>query len=51
MPTATIAARLDRLPLARFHFTILAMAAASLLFDTLDGIVMTFVPTNLAAER
>src|SRR4030088_3129642 len=44
---ATIAARLDPLPVSRFHFTILTIAAASLLFDTLDGILMTFVLTNL----
>ncbi len=42
-----ISARLDRLPVSRFHFRILAIAAASLIFDTLDGIVITFVLADL----
>jgi putative MFS transporter len=46
-PSDDIGARLDRLPLSRFHFVLLVIAATSLLFDGLDGVVMTFVLTNL----
>ncbi len=42
-----IGARLDRLPVSRFHFVLLGIAAASLLFDGLDGVVMTYVLSNL----
>jgi Sugar (and other) transporter len=35
--------RLDRLPTSGFHARVLTVAAASLLFDTLDGIVTGFV--------
>src|SRR5580693_6589628 len=42
-----IGARLDRLPVSRFHFVLLGIAAASLLFDGLDGVVMTYVLANL----
>jgi putative MFS transporter len=42
-----IGARLDRLPVSRFHFVLLGIAAVSLLFDGLDGVVMTFVLSNL----
>jgi hypothetical protein len=44
---AGIVARLDRLPVSRFHFALLVIGAASLFFDTLDGLVMTFVLSNL----
>jgi MFS transporter, putative metabolite:H+ symporter len=44
---AGIVARLDRLPVSRFHFVLLVIGAASLFFDTLDGLVMTFVLSNL----
>ncbi len=33
--------------MSRFHFALLGIAAASLLFDGLDGVVMTFVLSNL----
>jgi MFS transporter, putative metabolite:H+ symporter len=46
-PSDDIGARLDRLPVSQFHFVLLGIAAASLLFDGLDGVVMTFVLTNL----
>lgn len=46
-PSDDIGARLDRLPVSRFHFVLLGIAAASLLFDGLDGVVMTFVLSNL----
>ncbi len=45
-----ISARLDRLPVSRFHFKVLVIAAASLLFDTLDGIVITFVLADLKTQ-
>jgi MFS family permease len=47
MTLAGIVARLDRLPVSRFHFVLLVVGAASLFFDTLDGLVMTFVLSNL----
>ena len=47
MAEASIAARLDRLPLTRFHFQLLWISAASLLFDTLDGLTCVFVLTTL----
>ena len=40
--TATLVARLDRLPASRFHMTILVVAALSLFFDTLDTVVTGF---------
>ena len=46
-PSDDIGARLDRLPLSRFHFVLLGIAAASLVFDGLDGVVMTYVLSNL----
>jgi MFS transporter, putative metabolite:H+ symporter len=46
-PSDDIGARLDRLPLSRYHFVLLGIAAASLLFDGLDGVLMTFVLSNL----
>jgi MFS transporter, putative metabolite:H+ symporter len=46
-PPDDIGARLDRLPVSRFHFVLLGIAAASLLFDGLDGVLMTFVLSNL----
>jgi MFS transporter, putative metabolite:H+ symporter len=42
-----ISARLDRLPVSHFHFKVLSIAAASLLFDTLDGLVTAFVLADL----
>ncbi len=42
LTTATLAARLDRLPVARFHFAVLVIAAMSLFFDTLDTVVTGF---------
>jgi putative MFS transporter len=47
LASETIAARLDRLPVARFHIELLVIAAASLLFDALDGLVITLVLTHL----
>lgn len=38
-----IAARLDRLPVSRFHITVLVVAALSLFFDTLDTVITGFV--------
>ncbi|MFJ9449860.1 MULTISPECIES: MFS transporter [unclassified Herbaspirillum] len=38
-----IAARLDRLPVSRFHITVLVVAAMSLFFDTLDTVITGFV--------
>ena len=35
-------ARLDRLPVSRFHLTVLVVAALSLFFDTLDTVVTGF---------
>ncbi len=43
----SIAARLDRLPVTIFHFQLLGISAASLLFDTLDGLTCIFVLTHL----
>lgn len=43
-----IATRLDRLPVSRFHITVLIVAAFSLFFDTLDTVITGFV---LAALR
>jgi len=40
--TATLVARLDRLPASRFHMTVLVVAAMSLFFDTLDTVVTGF---------
>ncbi len=42
LTTATLAARLDRLPAARFHYRVLVVAALSLFFDTLDTVVTGF---------
>ena len=42
-----IAARLDRLPVSRFHVTVLIVAALSLFFDTLDTVVTGFVLATL----
>ena len=42
LTTATLVARLDRLPVARFHFAVLVIAALSLFFDTLDTVVTGF---------
>ena len=39
---ASLVARLDRLPVSRFHFVVLVVAAMSLFFDTLDTIVTGF---------
>src|SRR5215831_17290178 len=44
---AEVSDRLDRLPLSRFHATILVVAALSLLFDTLDTAVTGFVLASL----
>jgi MFS transporter, putative metabolite:H+ symporter len=46
-PSDDIGARLDRLPVSRFHFVLLGIAAISLLFDGLDAVVTTFVLSNL----
>jgi putative MFS transporter len=42
-----IAARLDQLPVSRFHFTVLIVAALSLFFDTLDTVITGFVLATL----
>jgi putative MFS transporter len=42
-----IAARLDRLPVSRFHITVLIVAGLSLFFDTLDTVVTGFVLATL----
>ncbi|RXN88198.1 MFS transporter [Achromobacter aloeverae] len=42
-----IAARLDRLPVSRFHITVLVVAALSLFFDTLDTVITGFVLATL----
>ena len=42
LTTAALVARLDRLPVSRFHFVILVVAAMSLFFDTLDTVVTGF---------
>lgn len=42
-----IAARLDRLPVSRFHVTVLIVAGLSLFFDTLDTVVTGFVLATL----
>lgn len=42
-----VAARLDRLPVTRFHAYVLIVAALSLLFDTLDTVVTGFVLATL----
>jgi putative MFS transporter len=42
-----LAARLDRLPVTRFHVYVLVVAALSLLFDTLDTVVTGFVLATL----
>ncbi|MDR0826749.1 MAG: MFS transporter [Desulfovibrio sp.] len=39
--------RLDRLPVSRFHISVLIVAALSLLFDTLDTVVTGFVLAEL----
>jgi putative MFS transporter len=44
---ADVSARLDRLPLSPLHFRIMVIAAASLVFDTLDGLVSAFVLADL----
>ena len=38
-----ISARLDRLPLSRFHIAILTIASVSLLFDTVDLVITGFI--------
>ena len=42
LTTAALVARLDRLPVSRFHFVVLVVAAMSLFFDTLDTVVTGF---------
>ncbi len=42
-----VSARLDRLPPSRYHVKILVVAALSLLFDTLDATVTSFVLATL----
>lgn len=42
LTTATLVARLDRLPASRFHVTVLVVSALSLFFDTLDTVVTGF---------
>lgn len=42
-----IARRLDRLPVSRFHLTVLVVAALSLFFDTLDTVITGFVLATL----
>lgn len=42
LTTATLVARLDRLPASRFHAVVLVVAAMSLFFDTLDTVVTGF---------
>ncbi|MCI3208253.1 MULTISPECIES: MFS transporter [Pandoraea] len=42
-----IARRLDRLPVSRFHLTVLIVAALSLFFDTLDTVITGFVLATL----
>ena len=42
LTTASLVARLDRLPVSRFHFVVLVVAAMSLFFDTLDTVVTGF---------
>ena len=46
MTLAGIVARLDRLPVSRFHFVLLVIGAASLFFDTLDGLVSNHLRTR-----
>ncbi|OZI30861.1 MFS transporter [Bordetella genomosp. 10] len=43
-----IAARLDRLPVSRFHVVVLVVAALSLFFDTLDTVITGFVLATLS---
>ncbi len=47
---AALAARLDRLPVSRFHIVVLIVAALSLFFDTLDTVVTGFVLATLRTE-
>ena len=42
LTTTSLVARLDRLPVSRFHFVVLVVAAMSLFFDTLDTVVTGF---------
>ena len=42
--------RIDRLPVARFHFRVLVIAALSLFFDTLDTVVTGFILATLRTE-
>ncbi|MGN6084995.1 MFS transporter [Trinickia sp.] len=42
-----IATRLDQLPVSRFHFIVLIVAALSLFFDTLDTVITGFVLATL----
>jgi MFS transporter, putative metabolite:H+ symporter len=42
-----IAARLDVLPVSKFHVTVLVVAALSLFFDTLDTVITGFVLATL----
>lgn len=43
-----LAARLDRLPVSRFHILVLVVAAMSLFFDTLDTVITGFVLATLS---
>lgn len=45
-----VGARLDRLPVAGFHVTILVIASLSLLFDTLDTVMTGFVLAVIRPE-
>lgn len=47
---ASLAARLDRLPVSRFHIVVLVVAALSLFFDTLDTVITGFVLATLRTE-
>ena len=42
LTTPMLVARLDRLPVSRFHFALLVIAGLSLFFDTLDTVVTGF---------
>lgn len=47
---SSLAARLDRLPVSRFHIVVLTVAALSLFFDTLDTVITGFVLATLRTE-
>lgn len=47
---SALAARLDRLPVSRFHIVVLIVAALSLFFDTLDTVITGFVLATLRTE-